>query len=54
MYQAITQNRGLGTNKRQSTTPLQALEREFAARNPITNQETEKVEPILVSMTSPW
>jgi hypothetical protein len=54
MYQAITQDRGSRTDKRQSATPLQALEREFAARNPITNQETEQVELILVKMTSPW
>jgi ribonuclease HI len=54
MYQAITQDRGSRTDKRQSVTPLQALEREFTARNSITGQETEEIEPILVSMTSPW
>lgn len=54
MYQAIMRARGPRTRNRTEVTPLQAIEQQHLARNRITGQELETIEPIMVTMASPW
>lgn len=53
MYAVITQDRNVRTGKRKKT-PLQLIEQQCIIRNPLTGQEREEIEPIIINLASPW